>query len=581
LIERYSHLLKYFMDQINISNIHPIILQILSKRGLGQSEINEFFSWNLNDLPDLTKLLDLKNAGELILKCISENRKIAVFGDYDVDGTTSCALLYHFFKLIGVEIKVFQPDRFIEGYGLNVSSIDQAIFHHINLLITVDCGITNHEAALYAKEKGVDLIITDHHKDDPDKELPCALVVNPNRRDEPADSPLKCLAGVGVAFALALQVKRLLEEKGTPCPSIYSLLELVAIGTISDLAPLRNTNLLLVRHGLKQITKSSFLGLKKFLDREHFHMPFLPSEHVAFNIGPLINSKGRLDHPQKAFELLTTNDSDIVFLNYNHLENCNNERKRLQSDIFEEAKELIKKKISNTENLISVCYAPHWHEGVIGIVASKLVEEFSLPAIVFTNASEPGLVKASARTAGALNLYECLKQCSDLFIKFGGHACAAGLTMDKNNLPLFEQRIKSIISKIPFIERVHALEHDLDIKLKDISPELLKQLEYLEPFGNANPKPLFRSTDVKILSFEILREKHVRFELGCFSDPSVKLRGISFNYIGSWNNPHPEQLFLEQQKNQTPLWAFYNLGINRWNGNQYIQLQIKKINLGF
>nr|MBP9675061.1 DHH family phosphoesterase [Bacteriovoracaceae bacterium] len=272
------------------------MLRLLGGRNLSPVDVTNLFSWNLQELPELCALKDLEKSSQRIIKALEQNEKIGIYGDYDVDGTTSCALFYHFFQMLNVTPYLFQPSRFVEGYGLHVSSIEHALEKEIKILITVDCGISSHEAAFFAKDKNIDLIITDHHTDGA-LEIPVAFaVVNPNRQDEDKNSPLKALAGVGVAFALCVQIKKDLEKKGKTIPSLYPLLQFVAIGTICDMAPLTPLNLKLVRHGLKQIPKSSYQGILSFFPPEEREVDVMSSEKISFNVGPLINSKGRIDH---------------------------------------------------------------------------------------------------------------------------------------------------------------------------------------------------------------------------------------------------------------------------------------------
>ena len=266
-----------------------VLVELLKKRGI--EDINEFLCSNLNKLPDLTKLLDLQKASQRIIEAIDKKEKIAVYGDYDVDGTTSCALLFHFFKLINIDIDCIQPSRFIEGYGIHPPTIDQAIEENIKVLITVDCGISNNETADYAKEKGIDLIITDHHKDAREEMPKAYAIINPNRRDEDLNSHRTALAGVGVAFALSLQIKNDLKVKGIETPSIYPLLQFVAIGTICDMAYLNPMNLKLTRHGLAQIPQTKYAGIKCFFPPEERASGNIPSDKISFNVGPMINSK--------------------------------------------------------------------------------------------------------------------------------------------------------------------------------------------------------------------------------------------------------------------------------------------------
>ncbi len=561
----------------NEKKLHPVVEKVLFKRGIGPEKLDDFFSWNLRDLPDLTSLIDIEKTAIRIISAIKNNEKIGIYGDYDVDGTTSCALFYQYFQMLDIDVELFQPSRFVEGYGVHPGSIDNAIEKGVKLLITVDCGITNCETADYALEKNIDLIITDHHKDIRE-EMPKAFsIVNPNRRDEPKDSPLRALAGVGVAFAVCLQVKNLLDkEKQTP--SIYPLLQYVAIGTICDLANLNPMNMKLTRHGLKQIISTEYAGVACFFNDEDRNAPFIGSEKISFYVGPLINSKGRLDHPEKALNLLISKNHKEAFENYSHLEISNRERKAIQRDVYDEAKLQVIKNLKTSEPLINIVYEPHWHEGVIGIVASKLVETFEIPAIVFSDAEDKGIIKASCRSAGELNLFNALKSCEDLFLKFGGHKAAAGLSMPKENLDLFKERMNSYLETIPQIERTVQDQFDIEISFKDINRQLVKELESMEPFGMGNSRPVFRMKDCRLESFTILKDLHVKWTFVHKENPKVKVSGISFNFIGKWNCLSPEELFHAQESEG--LTVQFQIGINRFRGNEIIQLMVDKIFLG-
>jgi single-stranded-DNA-specific exonuclease len=558
------------------AKFNPVLLKLFHKRGLGNIDIEEMLSWNLKDLPDLTEMIDLKKASQRILKAISEQEIIGVYGDYDVDGTTSCALLWHFFHMLGVDIEVFQPSRFIEGYGVHDSSIDVALEKNVKVLITVDCGITSLATALYAKDK-IDLIITDHHKDAAPNIPEAFAVINPSRRDEPENSPLKALAGVGVAFALALQIKNDLAKMGKEIPSIYPLLQFVAIGTISDVARMTPLNLRLTRHGLKQIPNTLYPGIKAFFQPEDLKVSMISSEKIAFHVGPHINSKGRLDHPDRALRLLISQNEAECKEHYRHLEIANRDRRMIQAGVFDEAKKDVIGSMTSEENLINILYRPDWHEGVIGIVASKLVETFDVPAIVFTDAEEEGVIKASCRTAGELSIFDLLNQCSDLFIKFGGHKAAAGLSMKKDHLPEFKQRMNQFIKSIPNSLRTKINSFDIEIEMEEINAHLLKDLEKLEPFGPGNERPVFRMKNSMIQSYRIMKDAHVRWTFSGSKSKSL-LQGVSFNYIGKWNELNPEEIFSLQTK--AGLTVQFVLGVNRFNGNETIQLMVDKVIAG-
>lgn len=554
------------------TQLHPVVERLFNKKGYNLQEIQNFLSWDVKSLSSLNQLKDLELASSKIIETISKNEKIGVFGDYDVDGTTSCALLYHFFKMLDIEIEVIQPSRFIDGYGLHLASIDDALSKNIKVLITVDCGISSNEAAGYAREKNIDLIITDHHQDARESMPEAYAIINPNRRDENLGE-LKNLAGVAVAFALAVQIRSDLIKLGRNIPSIYPLLQFVAIGTICDLAYLSPINLKLVRHGLKLLKETTYPGLRAFFTAEELKAPTISSEKLAFQIGPLINSKGRLDHPEKALRLLLATTQDEARAYYDQLVICNQERKFIQNVVFSEAREIVTNELKTLshadDHLISIVYQPKWHEGVIGIVASKLVETFKVPAVVFTNTDHEGVIKASIRSAGALDIFSLLKSNEHLFLKFGGHKAAAGLSMKRENLREFTANMNTALKKIAPIERTRMDFYDLDIKANEINPLLMKNLDMLEPFGMGNAKPIFKMTDVELVSFDIMKDLHVRWNL---AQEKVKMKGISFNYIGKFKALHPQELFSIQN-----LSVFFTLGLNRFNGNESIQLMIEKI----
>jgi len=561
-------------SQESTTQLHPVIARLFKKRGFTPDQVAEMLSWNLKEIPDLTQMKDLAKSSQRILKALSENEKIGIYGDYDVDGTTSCALLWHFFKSINVEVELFQPSRFIEGYGVHESSIDQALKKNIAVLITVDCGITATATAEYAKGK-LDLIITDHHRDAAAHIPEAYAVVNPCRRDEPEDSPLRCLAGVGVAFALCLQIKNDLAKQGQETPSLYPLLQFVAIGTISDLARMNPLNLRLSRHGLKQITNTQYPGIRAFFSPEELLAQSITSEKIGFHVGPHINSKGRLDHPERALRQLIAQNFNEAREHFSHLELANRDRRTIQAEVFSEAKQDVIDSIKSEELKINILYQPHWHEGVIGIVASKLVETFEVPAIVFTNAEEAGVIKASCRSAGELNIFELLEQCKDLFIKFGGHKAAAGLSMKQENFSAFKIKMNQLLSLIPLNLRTKTSSFDIEIGLEEIDAKLVKDLQILEPFGPGHERPVFRMKNAQIASYRIMKDAHVRWSFNTPQNPKSTIQGVSFNYLGKWNEATPEELYALQNKNG--LTVQFTLGINRFNGNESIQLMVDRL----
>ena len=555
--------------------VHPVVAKILERRKILPQDWHDYFSWDLKSLPDMTDLIDLDKASRRIILAIDAGEKIGIYGDYDVDGTTSCALFGHFFRMLGVEVELFQPSRFVEGYGVHPESIEAAINKGVKVLITVDCGISNVETAEYAKERDIDLIITDHHKDAA-PHLPNAYaVVNPNRRDEPEGNPLTVLAGVTVAFCVCLKVKMILEKEfDRSMPSLYPLLQFVGIGTICDLAKLTPVNLKLTRHGLKQIPDSQYPGILSFFTNDELSRGSVPSESISFGVGPIINSKGRLDHPERALKLLMAKNSQEALGEILHLKEINLERKRIQNEVFHLAKkEAIKQVAKKTKILLT--YSPEFHEGVIGIVASKLVETFKLPAIVLTDSEVKGIIKGSARTAGNLNLFELLNNNRDLFIKFGGHKAAAGLSMPKEKLHKLRDQLNKELSDIPEIVRTTQDSFDCEISFCDITPDLIAELDKMEPFGMGNAKPLFRMRDAKLVNFQILKDTHVKWTFQSADQRSIqKLSGISFFYLDGHDFQRPSEIF---QNQQFGIDVYFELGINYFRGNKTIQLMVKRI----
>ena len=533
---------------MNKKDLHTVVKRLLKGRGISKaSEIKDFFSTDLNDIPDLTDMLDMDKASKRIIHAIQNKEKIGIYGDYDVDGTTSCAVFYQFFKMLGVEVDLCQPSRFKEGYGIHPPAIDKALDKEIKLLITVDCGITNNETADYALNRDIDLIITDHHADIRETLPNAYAVINPSRRDEDKTSERKALAGVGVAFSVCLAVKKELESQGEIIPSIYTLLQYVAIGTIADLAPLNNMNRRLVAHGLKQVPNTKYEGIKAFLTEGERQLETIPSEKVGFGIGPYLNSKGRLDHPDLALRQLISTDEIDAKEKFVLLEQCNDERKQIQKEVFESAKSQILDEIKEN-NVINIVYAPKWHEGVIGIVASKLVDTFKKPAIVFTDSEEEGIIKASARSAGDLNLFEYLKECSDLCTKFGGHKSAAGMSMRKNNLQKFKTKMNQLISKLPEEDRTVGTPYDLEVSIEELNIDLVKQLNHLEPFGMGNAKPIFKLSNVNLVDYKQMGSDgvHIKWYFKNEDKTSKKIEGVSFNHMTNYNVLLPEDIWDEQ-----------------------------------
>lgn len=502
----------------NYAQNKKLLLEYLIGNG---QDPDKFFDDNLRNLPDFSTLLDIELAAKRVIEAVDKNQKIGLFGDYDADGTTSVALFYHFLKMLGVEAVTYQPSRFIEGYGLHKSSIETALADKVDLLITFDCGIMNHASAEFAKEVDLDLIITDHHNDG-SKEKPCAYaVVNPNRTDQP-ESELKKLAGVGVSFALAHEVKRLL---GREMPSIYPLLQFAAIGTVGDMVPLNPMNLKIVRHGLKQFPKSDYPAIKAFFKMSDF--PEATSEFIGFKVAPLINAKGRLEGPEEALNLLkASTDKEAISL-LAKLQATNEERKKVQSSNAIIARNKIKKH-KFQDHRILVLFNAGFHQGVIGLVASTMVKELKRPAIVMTkDEGKPGILKASVRTVGHFDIFNFLNSLDFPFVTFGGHKKAAGFSIKEEDLVKFQECVAKASEKLVILaDEIKGIKVDC----KELDMHLAVAQRELEPFGEGNPRPLFEIEGV-VEKAQTLKEKHLRIYLEGHATPF-----LLFNYYDSdWN----------------------------------------------
>lgn len=559
------------------SGLHPLIYRLLKNRQMSDQEIENFFKGSLKDLPAFEEMRDLTKAANFLAQSIQEKKSIGIYGDYDVDGTTSCALLVHFFRLCGYdEVITIQPSRFKEGYGLHESSIDDAVAKGIEILITVDCGITAVAPAAYAKQKGPTLIITDHHQDIAESLPDAFAVINPNRRDD-LHPQWGALAGVGVAFALAVCTKEILQKQyQQTLPSLYPLLPFVGIGSLADLAKLNGANRLLVGHGLRALETSSVPGLK--LLYEHYGPPTkeaIKSDMVGFGIGPLINAKGRMDHPELALKLLTTKEEQEAHEIFNELKQANELRKDTQKKITQEAITLVERESLAGEHAQAVIvFGSHWHEGVIGIVAAKLVEHFSKPALVFAKDLHlPHHIKGSGRAPKGVHLLSYLEKVKSLFVKFGGHAAAAGMTLaEENFLPLKEQLNAALAVDYPQGPPTLTIESDLTIDFQDITFELFSALQTLEPFGNGNPVPIFRIRGVHLEDFTILRGGHLQWKVGNGKTGFGKrsLKGISFNYLGRPGKIPPQELI----NAQTTFEVHGKILENVYRGSRSLQLEI-------
>ncbi len=506
LREENKSLQKYLSEKCNIT---PITAQLFINRGFTDpNDIIKFFDINFNSLTHPFKMLNLEKAVERIIEAIFKREKIAIFGDYDVDGITSTALLINFFKEINYHnITWWIPTR-DEGYGLNKVKIKDFYDRKVKLIITVDCGIQNFDEVKYANSLGIDVIVTDHHV--PSEELPDAYaIINPKQKGCPF--PFKELAGVGIAFYLVMGLRIKLREKGFLKKNINLAkhLDLVAIGTVADISPLVHENRIFVKTGLKQIELSSKPGVKALKQICHIDNKSINYWDVGFKIAPRLNAAGRVSNPIIALNLLITKDYSEALNIIGKLNKNNYERQKIEEKILNEAIRIIERSQIYKNRKSIVLYSDAWHEGVIGIVSARLAEKYYKPVILISfNGSDIG--KGSARSIKEIDIFKGISFCEDLLESFGGHKLAAGLMIKKENINQFIDAFENIIKKISnsesFIKKVYI---DKKLEFEEITKKLLDELSLLSPFGPGYEEPLFFSKDILVSQIKDFGSNHL------------------------------------------------------------------------
>ncbi|MCX7771187.1 MAG: single-stranded-DNA-specific exonuclease RecJ [Proteobacteria bacterium] len=514
---------EFLREIIKTFNLKKSIANIIIRRGFKDlDEIDFFLNPNLNRLPEPSLLKDLKKGAERLASAIFKGEKIAVYGDYDADGITATALVLLFLKDIGIKADFYIPDRIKEGYGLNKDAIDLLKSRGAQLVITVDCGINGIEIVKYAKEIGIDFIITDHHV--AGEELPPATaVINPKRKD--CNFPFKELAGVGVAFYLLIELRKTLRKQGyfknIHEPNLKQYLDLVAIGTIADLVPLLGPNRIFVKYGLEEINKTRKKGLIAL--REELLIETLDVKSVSFRIAPRINASGRVSSPLEALKLLLTTDEDKARELVKQLHKNNSQRQKFEETVLNEA---IEQKEINGERMSYCLYSPDWHIGVLGIVAGKMVDKYKRPFFVFTK-DQTGLLKGSGRSIEGFPLEEILFNLKDLLVQYGGHRLACGVTLEEKNLRKFSEELEKMAKRMLSNNNLCQLFHiDGPLEVNEIDDNFFKQLHILEPFGAGNPEPILCMNNVEVLNFRYVGSKENHLKL------FLKRNDLSFNAIG-------------------------------------------------
>lgn len=467
----------------------PVVARLLANRGLADDadKLHEFIEPGLGLLRDPFSLRDMETAVQRVLAAHQSNQTITIYGDYDTDGTTSTAVLFKTLTWLGIKSSYYIPHRLEEGYGLNGSAIERLARDGTNLIITVDNGITANREVALARELGMDVVVTDHHQ--PGAELPSACaIVNPNRAD--CSYPEKGLTGVGVAFKFSHALMKRMGRAPDECIAfLKSLLDLVAIGTISDVAPLTGENRVMVRYGLEQMARTAHMGLQSLKRSSAIHDSKLNTRKVGFQIAPRLNAAGRTDSARICVELLTTGDAHRADEIAQTLEQCNSHRRGIENEIFENAREAIERNINLESDRVIVVAGEGWHVGVIGIVASKIMDLFDRPAIVVSLAD--GFGKGSARSIKTFNIHQALQATAQWLVTFGGHPCAAGLQLKRECVDDFRRAINDYAREVLDPDQMQPmLTIDTIIDATELDLETVKQIGLMEPFGQSNPHPL-------------------------------------------------------------------------------------------
>ena len=541
---------------------------LMVNRGIEDlDEAKQFVSGSLKDLPSPFLMKDMKKAVDRLVVAIERRESITVYGDYDVDGVTATSCLLNFFRELGVPAGYHIPHRLKEGYGLHVEALKEIHQKGGRVVITADCGISNVNEAIAASQLGIDLIITDHHIVPPD--LPEAhAVLNPLRKD--SDYPDLNLAGVGVVFHLMMALRARLRQIGyfenRHEPNLKHYLDLVALGTIADLVPLRGVNHILVKEGLKVLSERQRVGLRSLIVVSEITKEQLGTYEVAFQLAPRLNAGGRVASAEIGVKLLTTDDEEEALRLSQTLDSENKKRRFLQEEILHQAVSQIEKAGYDQARRSFVLSSPTWHPGVIGIVASKLVEKYHRPACLIAEQEAVGtvsLARGSARGIPALHLLDAFRELKDHFVNFGGHKAAAGFSIERQHIGSFREAFEKLVSqRLSEEDFIPKIKVDMKIAMDEVDQGLLTEIDQLAPFGMGNPEPIFISDGFKVSHFSVVGKSHLKLRL---EGQRCIREAIGFQMA---------QFFSDAAKIKAVL---YTPSVNEWQGRRSIQLKLKQV----
>ncbi len=485
-----DYAVRSLADSLNISEILARLLLLRNIKNFHQAK--HFFRPSLDSMNDPFLMDGMEAATYRLIKALTENQLICIYGDYDVDGTCSTALLYMFLKELDANVEFYIPQRLTEGYGLSKIGIDNIKCKGTSLLISVDCGITAIEETKYANELGIDVIICDHHQ--PKEEIPNAYaVLDPLKPN--CNYPFKYLSGAGVAFKLAQGVAERIGKRNLP----LKYLDLVALAGAADIVPLIDENRVLVKEGLDMINSNPRAGIAALIESSNISPGNLTSGQIVFTIAPRINAVGRLGDAQRAVELLITNDKKQALDLAQILETENYQRRKIDEDTYDNALDIVENSLDLSEDIAIILHQEKWHPGVIGIVASRLVEKYYRPTIMLTTVD--GVAKGSARSISNFNIYEALKKCENLLIHFGGHQAAAGLAVEVEKIDEFKLKFNQVVKEsMTEDDLMPELHIDSKLKFSEITPKFFRVVDLFSPFGPGNMRPVFISENVQVVN---------------------------------------------------------------------------------
>ena len=547
--------IKTLQDQLNVSKL---VSSLLLNRDIDTFEkAKKFFRPSLSDLHDPFLMKDMQKAVDRIQQAIKENEKVLVFGDYDVDGTTSVALVSSFLnKHINDTVLTYIPDRYSEGYGISMKSIEYAESKNVKLIIALDCGIQALNQVEYARKKNIDFIICDHHT--PTKEIPEAIaVLNPLRED--CSYPYKALCGCGIGFKL---IQGLNASIGNSLEEIKEYLDLVALAIVADIVALTEENRILCYYGLEQINNSSRAGLKAIIDT--LEKETITINELGFYIGPRINAAGRMDSGNLAVELLMEEDLEKARILAEKLNQLNMERRVLDKETTQEAISQIKKHKNEESNVTVVCN-PDWHKGVIGIAASKLMETYYRPTIVFTSSDD--FFVGSARSVNGFNIHDAIGKCKEFVLQYGGHKYAAGIKIKKSQYKDFKDKFEEVVSSTidkSMTSKKVAIEGE--IELEEITPKFYRILKQFAPFGPGNKRPIFSAKNLRDTGYaKVVGQENTHLKFNLTQQNSSKIyNAIGFSLAGKYPTILNKKIFN----------AAFTVDENYWNGKKNIQLKV-------